>query len=164
MVRGLRMRNGDAGRQQGFGYLLVLFTLAAMGGLLAVAGEVWQTTAQREKESELLFVGNQFRQAINSYYERTPSAAKQYPTKLEDLLEDKRFVVPYRHLRKIYRDPMTGGLDWGLVKTGDRILGVHSRSTGTPLKTAFQGRDEGFSGLSSYDQWVFSQDSMSASP
>ncbi len=164
------MRNGDAHAhahahaQRGFGYLLVLFTLAAMGGLLATTGEVWHTTAQREKEAELLFVGNQFRQAISSYYDRSPDAVKQYPRKLEDLLEDKRFATPQHHLRKLYLDPMTGAREWGLVRAGDRILGVHSLSTGAPLKTSFQGRDEGFSGLPSYDQWVFSHDTTGAAP
>ncbi|MDO8294097.1 MAG: type II secretion system protein [Gallionella sp.] len=141
--------------QRGFGYLLVLFALAALGLLLAGAGQVWQTTAQREKEVELLFIGNQFRQAIASYYEHSPDAAKQYPARLDDLLEDKRFPMPRRHLRKHYRDPMTGSMDWGLIKAGGRIVGVHSRSGDKPLRQSFDGRDASFSGAARYDQWVF---------
>lgn len=163
------MRSGEARRQRrfgqrGFGYLLVLFALAAMGLLLASAGQVWHTTAQREKEAELLFIGNQFRQAIGSYYMLTPDAAKQYPVKLEDLLEDNRFPVPRRHLRQLYRDPITGSAQWGLVKAGDHIIGVHSLSTGIPLKTEFQRRDAAFAGASRYDQWVFSPDGTGAAP
>jgi type II secretory pathway pseudopilin PulG len=150
------MRSGSAaGRQRGFGYLLVLFTLAAMGLTLAGAGQVWHTSAQRDKELELLFIGNQFRQAIGAYYALTPGAVKQYPARLEDLLEDKRFPMPRRYLRQLYRDPMTGTTQWGLAKAGDRIVGVHSLSPGTALKTAFDGRDAAFSGTTQYDQWVF---------
>lgn len=142
--------------QRGLGYLLVLFTLAAVGLLLAGAGQVWHTTAHREKEAELLFIGNQFREAIGSYYAGTPDAAKQYPLKLADLLEDKRFPTPVRHLRQLYRDPMTGDTQWGLVMAGNRIVGVHSLSNGSALKTVFQVRDESLVGALTYDQWVFS--------
>ncbi len=151
-------------QQRGFGYLLVLFALAATGLLLAGTGQVWHTAAQRDKEAELLFVGNQFRQAIGAYHAMSPDAAKQYPARLEDLLDDKRFPIPRRYLRQLYRDPMssdtgnTGGNQWGLVKAGDRIVGVHSLSTGVPLKTVFAARDAAFGGTSSYSEWVFSHD------
>jgi type II secretory pathway pseudopilin PulG len=163
------MRSGSArcphpAGQRGFGYLLVLFALAAMGLMLAGAGQVWHTTAQREKEAELLFIGHQFRQAIGTYYALTPDAAKQYPAKLEDLLEDKRFPTPQRHLRQLYRDPMTGRAEWGLVKAGDRIMGVYSLSSGKPLKTAFHERNAAFADALRYDQWVFSHDGAGGTP
>ena len=163
MTSGSGCCGGCGGRwgQRGFGYLLVLFALAAMGLLLAGTGQVWHTAAQRDKEAELLFVGNQYRQAIGSYHAMTPDAAKQYPTRLEDLLEDKRFPMPRRHLRQLYRDPMSRSTEsnaWGLVKSGDRIVGVHSLSTDAPLKTVFAARDSAFAGMSSYSEWVFSHD------
>lgn len=142
--------------QQGFGFLLVLFAIAVLGLLLAGAGQVWQTSVQREKEAELLFIGNQFRQAIGSYYRQSPGAAKQFPARLEELVEDTRFPVPRRHLRKLYRDPMTGGLEWGLQKSGDRIVGVHSLSTGSAFRMVFEARDVAFQDTTRYDQWIFS--------
>lgn len=142
-------------RQRGFGYLLVLFALAALGLSLAGTGQVWHNTAQREKEADLLFVGNQYRRAIESYYKQSPDAVKQYPLKLEDLLDDKRFPTPKRHLRQLYRDPMTGSADWGLMKASDRIVGVYSTSDGSALKTTFLARDAAFAGMSRYAQWVF---------
>ena len=150
--------------QRGFGYLLVLFALAAVGLALAGVGQVWHTTAQREKEAELLFIGNQFRQAIGAYYAQTPGTIRQFPTRLEDLLEDKRFAVPRRHLRKLYRDPMTGTTQWGLAKAGDRIMGVYSLAEGTTFKTDFQGRDASFAGATQYQQWVFSPSGRVVSP
>ena len=144
--------------QQGFGLLLVLFAIAALGLLLAGTGQVWHTTVQREKEAELLFIGNQFRQAIGSYYRQTPGAEKQLPSRLEDLLEDTRFPVPRRHLRRLYRDPMTGGFEWGLVKVGDRISGVHSLSSSSTIRSVFQARDSALQDTARHDQWIFSFD------
>ena len=157
--RALRQGRG----QQGFGYLLVLFAIAALGLLLAGAGQVWHTSVQREKEKELLFIGNQFRQAIGSYYQQSPGATKQLPAQLGDLLEDTRFPVPRRHLRKLYRDPMTGAVEWGLVKSGDRIAGVRSLSPNNPFRRVFHARDAAFQEATRYDQWIFSYD-MSVEP
>jgi type II secretory pathway pseudopilin PulG len=160
------MRNGDASRsgQRGFGYLLVLFALAAMGLLLAGTGEVWHTAQLRENEAELLFIGNQFRLALASYQKVTPEAAPQNPLQLEELLEDRRFVVPRRHLRKLYRDPMTGKAQWGLVKASGRIIGVHSLSDGRPLKSFFSESNAIFEGAVRYDQWVFSPNTTADAP
>jgi hypothetical protein len=59
-----------------------------------------------------------------------------FPPTLEALLEDRRFPVPQRHLRRLYIDPMTGNSRWGLVKLPDgRITGVYSLSTGVPMRT-----------------------------
>lgn len=142
-------------RARGFGYLMVLFALAAIGIGLAVAGEVWRTAGQREREAQLLFVGHQFRLALASYRDSSPPGVPIAPTTLDDLLDDKRFPVPRRHLRKLWKDPMTGGADWGLVKVGDRIVGVHTTDEREPLRTAFAKRDAEFAGAASYAQWVF---------
>lgn len=101
--------------QKGVVYLWALFTVTVAGVVLAGTGQVWQIKAQREKEQELLFIGDQFRKAIMSYYNNPLTGVRQYPEKLEDLLEDKRGPVPIRHLRKIYIDPMTRDDEWGLV-------------------------------------------------
>jgi len=98
-------------RSKGFTYLALLLAVAITAGALAAAGGVYSQMAQREKERELLFVGEQMRQAIALYYWRTPGGAHQYPKDLEALLEDKRWPVTQRYLRKIYRDPMTRGTD-----------------------------------------------------
>ena len=95
---------------------LMLFMLIAGIGL-AAAGLVWKTEIKREKEAQLLFVGEQYRQAIGSYYESTPSAVRQFPLSLADLLKDARFPAIKRHLRQMYSDPMTGREEWGLEFT-----------------------------------------------
>ena len=85
----------------------------------------------------MLFIGNQFKQAIALYYQRTPGTIKRYPQRLEDLLEDNRFVNLQRYLRKIYLDPITKTQEWGLVKAPDGgVMGIHSLSAEKTLKTA----------------------------
>lgn len=132
--------------------------VAVMGVGLASVGNVWQTTAKREKEEELLFIGDEFRRAIASFYSQTPAGqVPRYPRSLDELVQDSRFPTPVHHLRRIYRDPITGSTDWGLVKTPDGgIQGVHSLSPAMPLKTSgFRDIDEDFAGKPRYDEWVF---------
>jgi len=51
---------------------------------------------------------------------------------------------------------MTGKADWGLVKQGDRILGVYSQSTAEPFKVAnFKIADSFFVDSGHYADWRF---------
>jgi type II secretory pathway pseudopilin PulG len=142
--------------QRGFTYLTVLFIVAILGGGLALVGQMWETVAKREKEAELLFIGHQYRKAIERYFLSGPQ--RQYPRTLEDLLKDPRRPGAERYLRKLYPDPLTGAAEWGLVKAPDGgILGVHSLSTDKPLKIAgFKLRDAGFERAQTYADWKFS--------
>jgi type II secretory pathway pseudopilin PulG len=141
-----------AGR--GFTYLTVLFIVAILSGGLGLLGEVWHTAAVREKEAELLFIGNQYRRAIERYYLSGPG---QYPRTLNDLLKDPRKPVTERYLRRIYPDPITGSNEWGLIRAPDGgIVGVHSLSENRPLRSAnFRGRDAGFETAIKYSEWQF---------
>jgi type II secretory pathway pseudopilin PulG len=134
--------------------MMIIVMIMGMG--LAAFGTIYSQTAQRDKEAELLFVGEQFRSAIASYYKTAPGG--QYPKKLEDLLEDKRFPMPVRHLRRIYPDPITGSTDWGIVETPDKagVMGVFSRSEEKPIKQGnFGARQADFDDAESYAKWTF---------
>jgi type II secretory pathway pseudopilin PulG len=141
-------------RPKGFTYLAVLFAVAILSGGLALAGEMWETSAQREREAELLFVGNQYRMAIQRYFLSGPQ--RQYPRSLEDLLKDPRRPGTERYLRRLYPDPITGK-EWALVKAPDGgILGVHSPSEAKPFKLGgFKARDAAFEGAQKYSDWKF---------
>ena len=144
-------------KQKGFTYLGMLIIVAVMGAGLAAFGTIYSHAAQRDKEAELLFVGEQIRDAIESYHRKSPGASA-YPKKLEDLVEDKRFPMPVRHLRRVYADPMTGGTDWGLVEApgGAGIMGVHSLSEEKPIKSAnFSTKQHEFETAESYKAWRF---------
>lgn len=159
-------------RQRGFTYLAALLAVAVIGVGLAAAGKIWSQSSQREKEQELLFVGNQYRRAITLYYERSakkniPCPAKCYPEKLEDLLLDKREPGVHRYLRKLYPDPMTGKMEWGLTKVpgGEAIMGVYSQSGLTPIKTSgFRYEDRTFEGANHYSDWKFLHQPPGPSP
>lgn len=143
--------------QGGFTYLGVLFAIALMGTLFAITGESWQTASQRDKERELLFIGDEFRDAIGLYYNRTPGNAKRFPRSLEELLKDPRYLTTQRYLRKIYTDPMTAGQEWGLVKAADGgIAGVFSLSERAPIKVdRFSEENAGFEAAQKYSDWKF---------
>lgn len=122
--------------QGGFTYLTVLFLVFLLLLSLGAASEHIYTLGKREREAELLFVGEQYRNAIASYYYNSPGGIKQLPQTLESLILDKRSINVYRHLRKIYRDPIAGGSEWGLVKTPQgEITGVYSLSNESILTT-----------------------------
>lgn len=144
----------------GFTYLGLLFIIVLLGITLALAGTLYSFAQQREKERQLIFIGNQFKQAILNYYLASPGNIKRYPLRLEDLLQDNRFVSVQRHLRKLYTDPITKSQDWGLVKAPDGgIMGVYSKSTDLTLKTS--GFDLIASNLPNkprYQDWKFTYD------
>ena len=140
--------------QHGFTYLGLLVAIVVMGLLLSMASRVWTTTVQREREAQLLWVGHAYRRAIESYYRH----GGQYPETLQQLLQDDRSPVPLRHLRQLYPDPMTGAADWTLVPapSGQRIMGVASRSQATPIKRkGFELVDSTFAEADSYTAWQF---------
>lgn len=145
------------GKEEGFTYIGLLVTVAVMGAGLAAIAEITSFTEQREKEAHLLFVGDEIRRAIGSYYERSPGPMKKYPATLEALLEDKRFPMPQRHLRKPYADPITGKNAWGLVEApGGGIMGVYSLSKAEPVRSAnFKLEDMAFAGATQYAEWRF---------
>ncbi len=152
-------------RQAGITFLVVLFAMAIAGIALAGTGVLWQLESRREKEKELLFIGEEYRRAIDRYYDKTPGEAKQYPEKLEDLLLDKRFLVPVHHLRRLYRDPMTQKVDWELIRQQGRITGVASQSRDEPIKIAgFAAGQEEFEGAESYASWRFISNGNSLPP
>lgn len=160
------IRYQRSARQQGFTYLGLLFAIALMGATLALTGVVWHAAQKREKERQLLFVGNQFRQAIAAYYNHSPGSVKQFPKELSELLKDPRQLVPTRYLRRIYPDPVTGKAEWGLVKTrDDRIMGVFSLSEDEPVKQSnFRGADRALEGKMRYTEWRFTYNAPQATP
>jgi len=147
--------------KRGFAYLWLLLLVAFMGLSLTIGVQFYSTSVQRDKEYELLVIGRQFRAAIGRYHEVQRSAVQgetkgDYPATLEDLLKDERSLSTQRHLRRVFVDPMTGKAEWGLLKIGGRIVGVHSLSDKVPIKQdRFEADDMGFRGKQKYADWVF---------
>jgi type II secretory pathway pseudopilin PulG len=89
---------GGQGDERGYAMAALLVSLAVMMVLMSVAMPVWKTQAQREKEAELIFRGEQIARAINLYMRKMGGA--NYPPNLDVLVQG-------RFLRKKYKDPMT---------------------------------------------------------
>lgn len=136
-------------KQVGSVYLLLLFLITFFSLSLAVTGSLWSIDKRREQETQLQFVGDQYCKAIRLYYLSTPGTQKRYPAALTELLQDNRFVTPRRYLRRLYLDPITQAMDWGLVRGADGgIIGLYSQSDQKPLK----GDPINFL---SFRQWIF---------
>jgi type II secretory pathway pseudopilin PulG len=136
--------------------MAALLMVVALSLASTVAVQQAQTLARREREAQLLWVGNQYRKALESYKAATPVGAPPNPQKLTELLADPRSPRPLRHLRELYPDPMTGRADWILVAAQGRIVGVHSASMQRPLKVAgFNAQDAAFERATTYGDWVF---------
>jgi type II secretory pathway pseudopilin PulG len=134
---------------------LIAVLLVSLAAAAAVTRARFE--AQRERELQLLWVGNQYRQALHSYYAALPPNGKaQYPLRLDDLLADARFPNAVHHLRRLYPDPFTGKADWAIDMEGGRILGVYSTSALAPVRHADLGPGNGgFGGAHTYADWHF---------
>jgi type II secretory pathway pseudopilin PulG len=146
--------------------LLGVLLLLALAALVALIGaEVWATAVKREREEQLLFVGDQYRRAIESYWRASPGPAKAYPRSLDDLLDDRRFPMPVRHLRRAYRDPNDEQAQWGLVRISNGIAGIYSTSDAAPLKKkGFPTRYREFERASAYRDWRFVAELPNSAP
>jgi type II secretory pathway pseudopilin PulG len=90
-----RVRRNEAG----YTLLLAVFMVATMIVLAGAAAPSILTQGRREKETEMIWRGEQYERAIGMYYKKFG----KYPTKVEDLTKQTNGV---RFLRKPYTDPM----------------------------------------------------------
>lgn len=144
-------------REGGFSYVVVMFLVAVLSIMSVRALETTLTRERRDKEAQLLEVGTAYMIAIRLHYEGAPGTAKSYPAELKELLRDNRLTRPTRPLRKLYRDPMTGSTQWGLVlDANDHVTGVYSLSDAKPYKQdGFPDYLAEFKGAQRYSDWKF---------
>ena len=154
--------------QRGMTLFTVLLAVVVIGLMLGLTGQTWSQVMQREREAELLFRGDQYRRAIESYYTTGHGGVGIYPRTVEDLLKDPRSLQTKRHLRKAYLDPFTNA-EFELITAGGdvggesvtaqslgRIKGVRSSSKLSPFRQdGFPEGYETFKNAASYDKWEF---------
>ena len=145
------------GRQAGVSYIALLLAVAITNGALAAGATVWSQRQRRERETQLLWAGDQIRRAIMAYAQAGADRDTGFPRSLQDLLLDPRTPAPRRFLRQIYEDPMSRDAPWGLIRDAQgRLVGVYSRAPGVPAKKArFAAEYAGFEGATSYAGWRF---------
>ena len=83
--------------EQGYLMVALLVAMTVMAIMMTAALPAWHTMAQREKEAELVFRGEQYARAIGLYQRRVANAA----------VPSIDFLVEQRYLRKKYKDPIT---------------------------------------------------------
>ena len=147
---------GSRHSSRGFTYLALLAAIVIIGITLGAAGKSWRAMADREREEELLFRGDQYRRAIERYMTAVPGRV-QYPETVDQLLKDNRTLEGKRYLRQRFKDPISGE---DFVEVRDqlsrRILGFHSPSDKQPLKQGnFPDPYREFEGKQRYSEWVF---------
>ncbi len=79
--------------------------------------------AQRDKEEELVFRGRQYAEGIRCFKLRYG----RYPTSLKEMYE-----IRPRTLRKLWKDPMSNSMDWGLIGVTAPLTGVPVGPGGSP--------------------------------
>ncbi len=152
--------SGAFRNSSGFSYVALLVAIVIIGISLGAAGKYWQNVMLREKEAEMFFRGDQYRQAIERYAADSkikPPQQPQYPQSIDDLLTDNRTPTGKRHLRQKYKDPMTGE-DFAEIRDPrtKAIVGVYSTSEKEPLKKDhFPASYPDLAGKSKYRDWLF---------
>ena len=106
-------------KEAGYTLLLVVFMVASMIILASAVAPSILTEGRREKETEMVWRGEQYERAIGKYYQKFG----QYPTKIEDLT---RLTNGVRFLRHAYTDPMNkddGSWRFIYVGPGGQLIG-----------------------------------------
>ena len=110
--------------ERGYAMAALLVTLAVMSVLLSAALPAWRHEAQREKEAELVFRGEQYARAVALYRAKNQNA---FPPSVDVLVQGK-------FLRKKYLDPVTNK-DFDLIGAGTQM----PANPGTPAAGATRG-------------------------
>jgi type II secretory pathway pseudopilin PulG len=105
-----RRRNHRQG-EDGYILLAVLFMVAMVLVLLAVAAPKVAADIERDREIELQHRGKQYVRAIKLYYKKFGA----YPPNMDALVKTSEI----RFLRKRYKDPVTGKDEWHLIHFGE---------------------------------------------
>lgn len=145
---------------EGFTLIAAMVTVVIMGIMLGAASQSWQMIMKREREEELLFRGQQIKDAITKWHNPRTTPGVTAPARplvdLKHLLEDPNTPETVRYLRRLYTDPITNK-DFELITDPVRgIIGVKSASQDPPLKTGnFPDDLKALSGRSKYSEWEF---------
>lgn len=117
------MPHGD--RQAGFSYLLLLAWLSVLAIMMLRSEEHLLTLWRQQREDQLLFAGDQIRNAIENY-RKNPINHACFPTDFQQLLSDS-----YGKLRRWYLDPFTNSQEWGMIYDKQQHwVGIYSQGKG----------------------------------
>jgi type II secretory pathway pseudopilin PulG len=123
--------------QHGYAMVALMVAMSIMAIMMTVALPTWHQMAQREKEAELVFRGEQYARAIGLFQKK--SGPGVLPPNIDALVEG-------HYLRKKYKDPITGG-DFDVLLAGTPAT-TPGGSTANPAPQTGAGGRAGTSGTS----------------
>jgi type II secretory pathway pseudopilin PulG len=112
----------------GYAMAALLVGLSIMAVMMTVAMPVWKQMAQREKEAELVFRGQQYARAVGLFQRKNGPGT--LPPSIDVLIEQ-------RFLRRKYKDPITND-DFQPLLAGQAVFGGQ-QPAGTPSTAAARG-------------------------
>lgn len=123
--------------QDGYAMAALLISLSVAAIILAAAMPVWKQMAQREKEEELVFRGQQYARAIGLFQRKYANA---FPPDIDVLVREK-------FLRRKYKDPVAND-DFVPLRQGQQgnTPGSGTATTSRPGMTAPTGPTTGPTG------------------
>jgi type II secretory pathway pseudopilin PulG len=119
--------NARRRKQAGYSLLMAIFMVATVLILLSAAVPSILTQGRRERETELVWRGEQYERAIALYFRKFG----RYPTNLDDLTKQTNGT---RFMRKAYTDPMNKeDGSWRLIYVGPngQLIGSLRPAPGT---------------------------------
>lgn len=106
--------------ERGYALAALLVMMAVLAVLMSVAMPVWRRQAVREKETELVWRGQQYVRAIRLFQAKTQAL----PPSVDAL-------VSGRYLRKKFKDPITND-DFVVLSAGSPVPGQTAGAGGPP--------------------------------
>ena len=119
--------------ERGYAMAALLVGMSVMAVAMSMLLPAWRTMAQREREAEFVFRGNQYARAIRLYNQ----ARNAYPPDIDVLVREK-------FLRKKYKDPITND-DFQVVRFGQPLpggAGAQPTRGGGPIQQAQQASQQ----------------------
>jgi type II secretory pathway pseudopilin PulG len=117
-------------RAAGYAMAALLVAIAVLAIGMTVALPAWRQAAQREKEAELVFRGQQYVRAIQLFQRKFAAA---YPPSIDVLVSQK-------FLRKKYQDPMVEDGEFEVLYQGSLVGLNPGQSAGTGAQGQRPGR------------------------
>ncbi len=130
-------KNGPP-KNQGYVLLIIMMMLAILLIMLTEAMAGVYTEAQREREKELIFRGQQYARAIYLFHLQF----NRYPTSVKELLETNGM----RFLRRAYRDPVARNGKWRFIHATANGIVTDSKTLTPPGMSNGQGTQPGLGG------------------
>lgn len=119
---------GAAAPEGGYVLLVVMAMATLLLVSLTVALRSVYQEAQREREAELIFRGNQYARAIATFHRQF----QRFPTSVKELLQTNRL----RFLRQAYPDPMDPKGKWRFIHANAAGVLLDSKIRGLPTPGA----------------------------